>query len=118
MKVLQPTSDPQTIQIVPRQYIEANDLVLTITQDGTSKSEVLSDLVSVINGNYIDIEIASTILTEGELYFMELKRGDELLYRDKAFCTAQTNKAVKHTLNTDQYEEYEAYPTGQQYIMR
>jgi len=118
MKVLQPNSDPQTIQIVPRQYIEADDLVLTITQDGTSKQEVLSGLTSVINGNYIDIEISSTILTEGELYFMELKQDTTLLYRDKAFCTSQTNKAVDHTLNTNQYTEYEAYPTGQQYIMR
>lgn len=118
MKVLQPNSDPQTIQIVPRQYIEASDLVLTITQDGTSKSEVLSSLTSVINGNYIDIEIASTILTEGELYFIELTQGSTLFYRDKAFCTSQTNKAVDHTLNTNQYTEYEAYPTGQQYIMR
>lgn len=118
MKVLQPNSDPQTIKIVPRQYIEASDLVLTITQDGTSKSEVLSDLTSVINGNYIDIEIASTILTEGELYFIELTQGSTLLYRDKAFCTSQINKAVDHTLNTNQYTEYEAYPTGQQYIMR
>ncbi len=118
MKVLQPISEPQTIKIVPRQYIEANDLVLTITQDGTSKSEVLSNLVSVINGNYIDIEITSTILIEGELYFIELTQGSTLLYRDKAFCTSQTNKAVDHTLNANQYEENNAYPTGQQYIMR
>jgi hypothetical protein len=118
MKVLQPISEPQTIKIVPRQYIEANDLVLTITQDGTSKSEVLSNLVSVINGNYIDIEITSNIMTEGELYFIELTQGSTLLYRDKAFCTSQTDKSVEHTLNTNQYEQNQAYPTGQQYIMR
>lgn len=118
MIVLQPITTAQTISIVPRQYVEANNLQLVITQDGTKKSQTLTGLTSTIVGNYIQTSITSNILTEGKLYAIELTQGSTLLFRDKIYCTSQTDKDVAHTLNTDQYDQHQAYPTGQQYIMR
>lgn len=118
MIVLQPITTAQTISIVPRQYVEDNDLQLVITQDGTKKSQTLTGLTSTIVGNYINISITSNILTEGKLYAVELTQGSTLLFRDKIYCTSQTDKDVAHTLNTDKYDQHQAYPTGQQYIMR
>lgn len=118
MIVLQPITTEQTISIVPRQYVEADDLKLVITQDGTKKSQTLTGLTSVIVGNYIEIDITSNILKEGNLYFVELTQGSTLLFRDKIYCTSQTSKDVVHTLNTDKYEEYQSSPSGQKYIMR
>jgi hypothetical protein len=38
---LLPNTDPQTISIIPREYIEASDLELVIKEDGTRKTETL-----------------------------------------------------------------------------
>mgnify|MGYP006943314289 CR=1 FL=1 len=118
MIVLQPITTEQTITIVPRQYVEASNLQLVITEDGTRKTQTLTNLTSDIVGNYIEIDITSNILTEGNLYFVELTQGSTLLFRDKIYCTSQTDKDVAHTLNTDKYEEYQSSPSGQKYIMR
>lgn len=119
MKVLKPISIPQSLSIVPRDYSLVNGASLTINEDGTKKSEtVILSAVESADGNYIVITFSSTILTEGRLYFIEIKNGTTLVYRDKVYCTTQTDKNVRHTLNSGQYEEHDAYPTGQQYIMR
>ena len=118
MIVLQPITTEQTISIVPRQYVEASNLQMVITEDGTRKTQTLTNLTSVIVGNYIEIDITSNILTEGNLYFVELTQGSTLLFRDKIYCTSQTSKDAAHTLNTDKYEEYQSSPNGQKYIMR
>lgn len=118
MIVLQPITTEQTITIVPRQYVEASNLQLVITEDGTRKTQTLTNLTSVIVGNYIEVDITSNILNEGNLYFVELTQGSTLLFRDKIYCTSQTDKDVVHTLNADKYEEYQSSPSGQKYIMR
>ena len=47
---------------------------------------------------------------------MELKQGSTLLFRDKVYVTAQTDRAQKQTLNTGKYTEHTAAPTGEKYI--
>ena len=116
MKVLLPSTDSQTIKIVPRSYVEASDLSLVITEDGTGKTETLTGLTSTIDGNYISIPCTFSILKESNLYFMEIKQGSTLLFRDKAYVTSQTDRKQKHTLNTNKYTEHSAAPTGQKYI--
>src|SRR6056300_626842 len=83
MKVLQPVQTEQTLLIVPRQYVEANDLQIVLTEDGSKKSETLTGITSTISGNYLSIAVTSAILTEGSMYFLELTQGGTLLYRDK-----------------------------------
>ena len=110
------SSSEQTIKIIPRSYVEASDLILVIKQDGTNNSQTLSSLTSTIVGNYLSIPCTFTILSEGSLYSMEIKQSSTLLFRDKVYVTAQTDRTQKHTLNTSKYTEHSAVGTGTQYI--
>ena len=114
---LLPNTDSQTISIIPREYTEANDLELVIKEDGTEKTETLSSLTSVINGNFLDIDCTFSILSEDSSYSIEVKQGEVLLYRDKIYCTSKTDTTISHTLNTDEYNNYDSDEAGQQYIM-
>ena len=116
MKVLLPSTNSQILKIVPRSYVEASDLTLVIKEDGTGKTETLTNLTSTIDGNYISIPCTFSILSEGSLYFMELKQGSSLLFRDKAYVTSQTDRKQKQTLSSGKYTEHTAAPTGQKYI--
>ena len=116
MKVLLPSTNSQILKIVPRSYVEASDLTLVIKEDGTGKTETLTNLTSTIDGNYISIPCTFSILSEGSLYFMELKQGSSLLFRDKVYVTSQTDRKQKQTINSGKYTEHTAAPTGQKYI--
>jgi len=119
---LLPNTDSQIIAVVPREFpTEASnfdDVNLVITEDGTNISETIEDIVAEVpdnNSNYVYMDIAFSILREGYGYYLEFTKGGELWFRDKAFATAQVNKTVKHTLNTNEYEEYNG--TGGDYII-
>jgi len=114
---LLPSTGTQTISIIPREYIEASDLSLVIKEDGTRKTETLTGLTSVINTNFLDIDCAFSILSEDSAYSIEVKQGDTLLYRDKVYCTSKTDTTLSHTLNTDEYNNYDSETEGQQYII-
>jgi hypothetical protein len=116
MKVLLPSTSLQTLKIIPRSYVEASNLSLVIKEDGTGKTETLTSLTSTIDGNYISIPCTFSILSEGSLYFMELKQGSSLLFRDKVYVTSQTDRKQKQTINSGKYTEHTAAPTGQKYI--
>ena len=119
---LLPNSSNQTISIVPREFPSVgnafDNISLLIKEDGTGVIEELTDLeatVSSDNSNYVNITISSTILREGYAYYLEFKKGGVLWFRDKAYITSQTDKAIKHTLNTDEYEQYSS--TNEDYII-
>ncbi len=116
---LLPNTESQTINIIPREYIIASDLSLSIREDGTGKSETLSELTSVVNGNYLDIDCTFSILSEDSSYFIELTQEDTLLYRDKVYCTSQIDESVSHTLNQGKYQPYAGTGSDQdqQYII-
>lgn len=111
---LNPNTSEQTLQIVPRNFptlaAPFDNISLVITEDGTGISESFSDLVAeVASGvsNFVTIDVAFTILKEGYGYYLEFKKGGVLWFRDKAYVTSQSNKTVKHTINTNYYEQYE-----------
>lgn len=114
---LLPNTDSQTISIIPREYIEASDLELVIREDGTEKTESLEALTSVVNGNFLDIDCTFSILSEDSSYSIEVKQGETLLYRDKVYCTSKIDTTISHTLNTDEYNNYDSDASGQQYII-
>jgi hypothetical protein len=145
MKVLLPSTDEQIIKIIPRNYVsdaekyeqrvesdgglveasnclydyfeDISNLNLVITKDGTGETETLTELLSIVDGNYLSVFCTFSILSEGSIYFMELRQNSTLLFRDKVYVTSQTNKTQKHTLNTGKYTEHSAAPTGEKYII-
>ena len=114
---LLPNTDPQTLSIIPRQYVVASDLKLVIVEDGTKKTETLEGLTSVVNGNFLDIKCTFSILSAESSYSIEVKQGQTLLYRDKIYCTSQVSSTISHTLNTSEYNQYDSDSQEQQYII-
>jgi len=111
---LNPNTSEQTLQIVPRNFptlaAPFDNISLVITEDGTGISESFSDLVAEVASdvsNFVTIDVAFTILKEGYGYYLEFKKGGVLWFRDKSYVTSQSNKTVKHTINTNYYEQYE-----------
>lgn len=104
---LLPNSNTQTIKVITRKGLSGS-LSLKITEDGTNISETITDSNMSTNGNFSEIQFASTILKENSLYFLEFTLGGGLFYRDKAYVTSQTNDEVIHTLNENKYTEYGA----------
>ena len=112
---LLPNSNTQTIKVIPRKGLSGS-LSLKITEDGTNINETITDSNMSSNGNFSDIQFASTILKENNLYFLEFTLGGDLFYRDKAYVTSQTNDEVIHTLNENKYTQYGA-GTEDEYIV-
>jgi hypothetical protein len=110
---LLPSTDAQTIAVIPREFPTADvsftDVSLTITEDGTNKSETITDIEATVpdsNSNFVYMDIAFSILSEESAYYLEFTRGGSLFYRDKAYVTSQIDDEVVHTINTDKYDQY------------
>ena len=88
---------------------EFNNTSISIRRDGDGKSETITDVKGLVNGNFIDFTFASTILEEGSTYYVEITDDGNLVYRDKIYSTTQTNYTVKHEISKSRYTQ----PTGE-----
>jgi hypothetical protein len=138
MIILLPTTSEQTISVAPRytDYFseesyesrvesnggtleaisclidnasEFNNTSISIRRDGDGKSETITDVKGLVNGNFIDFTFASEILEEGSTYFMEITESGSLAYRDKIYSTSQGDYTVKHEVSKPRYIQ----PTGE-----
>ena len=138
MIILQPITSEQTISIMPRytDYLSENDYEsrvessggtlealdcaidevarlnsasISLRRDGDGRSEVITDIKCLVNGNFIDFTFASEILEEGSTYYMEITNDSDLIYRDKIYSTTQNNYTVKHEVSKSRYIQ----PTGE-----
>tara|TARA_R110000772_G_scaffold111680_6_gene215763 strand:+ start:1259 stop:1633 length:375 start_codon:yes stop_codon:yes gene_type:complete len=110
---LLPNTDVQTIAVIPREFpaVDAafDNISLTITEDGTNKSETITDIEATIpdsNSNFVYMDIAFSILSEENAYYLEFTKNSSLFYRDKAYVSSQTDDEIVHTLNTNKYDNY------------
>ena len=110
MKHLLPTSDAQTIKIIPRVYSTSVTIKL---RDDSTNDETLILPSAIINKNYVELTNVFT-LVEGRFYDLKVYNGQgsvteaDIIYRDKIFCTAQsTNQSNNehYTVNKDVYKE-------------
>ena len=117
---LSPTTNAQSVSIIPRLYTVASNLSMVIVEDGTRETQTINNITSTLstNGNFLQMSIAFTILTAESSYSFELKQGTTLLYRGKAYCTSQTDNTIDHTLNANKYNNYVGTDTdNQKYII-
>ena len=107
---LLPSTSSQSFNIIPRDIpltdAELTDINVTITEDGTGVTETKTSITAALNGNYVQITVAFSILNADKAYFLEFTKGGVLWYRDKVYATSQTSKKTNHTLNTSKYSEY------------
>ena len=129
MKHLYPTLAEQTIKIIPRDF--GVNIVMSLRDDSTNKLEFLYPTNVIKNGNYLDIT-ETFKLTEGRFYDLKIFYGsfekrveldngileglqclgvdydaNDIIYRDKIFCTSQsTNRSNNehYTVNKDEYK--------------
>ena len=116
MTRLSVTTDSQTFNIIPRSYSNLSGSSIVITQDGSKKSETISDATFTESGDLIQVSASFSILEEDGLYSMEIKKDSTLLYRGKIYSTSKTDTTINHTLNTNKYEE-QGDDSGQKFIM-
>lgn len=99
MVILRPTTDSQDFNITPRDPSALTSLALTITEDGTSISETISDVTAFVNGDWVGITCAFSILKNERLYTIEILQDSEVWWRGVARCTDQDYATFKHTLH-------------------
>ena len=110
MKHLLPTTNAQTIKIIPRVYSTSVTIKL---RDDSSNDETIILPSAIINKNYVELTNLFT-LVECRFYDLKVYNGQgsvteaDIIYRDKIFCTAQsTNQSNNehYTVNKDVYKE-------------
>ena len=93
-----PSTSPQSISILPREY--TTSVVLLLRDDSTNDSTYIELPTSAINGNYLDISTVFT-LSEGRFYDLVVYKVEvgyvlanltelDVIYKDKIFCTTQS----------------------------
>jgi hypothetical protein len=114
---LRPIQTEQTFSIIPSSF-EAADLDLcsiTLTENGTSKSEnnVTFTWEVSSNGNYIEVSMTPTItFKEDQIYAFEMATSTDVFYRDLIYITSKTNKKEifsfpeRYTERNDGNDEY------------
>lgn len=110
MKHLLPTTNAQTIKIIPRVYSTSVTIKL---RDDSSNDETIILPSAIINKNYVELTNIFA-LVEGRFYDLKVYNGQgsvteaDIIYRDKIFCTAQsTNQSNNehYTINKDVYKQ-------------
>ncbi len=115
MITLLPTTSAQEFNIIPRDYDAFQDLDLTITEDGTGTTESFTDITVFENGDYICVSQAFTILREEHTYYVSITSDGVNWWRGKVRCPSQTDRKVKHTLNSTTREQYSSVPSSEDY---
>lgn len=100
MKRVDPTNEAQVLYIIPRDYSVVTPVSVMIRQDGSYASETITVTPSY-NDNYMILNCGFNILQEDSVYFMEIKNGSDLIYRDKLYSSSSTDYV--HSLNTNEF---------------
>ena len=110
MKHLLPTTDSQTIKIIPRVY--STNVTIKLRDDSTNE-EITILPSATISRNYVELTSVFTLL-EGHFYDLKIYNGQgsidefDIIYRDKIFCTSQSTDQSNneyYTINKDVYKE-------------
>lgn len=135
MKVLQETTDLQTLKIIPREYVPIIGYVLT--NESTNTSVIKADIDTLTDSGYITFEDVFT-LSEGVFYNLEVYYNNaiqdyisevaddfgvyeqnvcfdnfsidssKLIYRCRIFCTNQEN-LEKFSINDGEFIQENSY---------
>ena len=139
MKHLYPTLAEQTIKIIPRDF--GVNIVMSLRDDSTNKLEFLYPTNVIKNGNYLDIT-ETFELKEGRFYDLKIFYGsfekrveldngileglqclgveydaNDIIYRDKIFCTSQNTNQIKNEYYTVNKDDYKSLKSDNDFII-
>jgi len=105
MKHLLPTTDIQSIKIIPRVY--STSVSMELRDDSTNTTVSITPTAQKV-GNYIELSNVFN-LKEGRFYDLKVidTNTQNIIYKDKIFCTAQsTNQSnnESYSVNKDEYK--------------
>lgn len=98
------TSGNKTFKIIPREFT-VGTLNLKLTSESTNKS-ITVNATSEIEGNYISFDAVFGTLTENDFYILEVSYLNNIIYKDRVFCTDQAinqNSDDYYSVNKNQY---------------
>ena len=108
MKIIQPTTEIQTITLILREVDESytdSDLSMSVYEDGTGKEETISDISVRDIGNFDEVSFSSSILRKDFMYVFEITALNSLLFRGKMYCTDSFDGGV-YDKNSEYYKQY------------
>lgn len=109
MTILLPTTNSQAINFIPREGTIAS---LSLEREDTNTVESVTIGVILTVENYNQFNVSMTTLLEGKSYILRAySSSNELLWSDKAFCTAQT--VGDYSINNAEFTEN---TTNQNYV--
>lgn len=87
MIILRPSLDTQSITIIPR--YDVGNVTLTLSNEQTQDVNTFNLSTTYANG-YMSMSFDLTV-REMDSFKLEVKDGETVLFRDKAFCTDETD---------------------------
>lgn len=103
MIVLQKSDSAQTISFIPRSYAEGTTYTIKITNETTNKVVHNQNATTFTLVDYYYQHSGTFSLKEDTMYTLEITAGNDLIYRDKIFCTNQTISS--YSVNHNEYTE-------------
>lgn len=89
MIVLQKSTGNQTFSFIPRSYTSGTTYTIKIVNETTNKEVYSETATSFTETKYYYQYTDTFTLVQDTYYTLEITAGDELIYRDKIFCTNQ-----------------------------
>lgn len=97
MIILTTSIEPQSFVFIPRSHTFN---YVGITDDQTNETVSIEDYTHTV-GDYYDTIEAELSLKENHYYDLVIKDGDNVVYKDRIFCTDQN--IVTFSVNNGQY---------------
>lgn len=106
MIVLQSSTNSQTFSFIPREYTQGNTYTIKMINE-SSNTEVFSATTTAFTEvdyyyQYTDSFVLNNkTLEENTMYMLEIKNGNDVVFKDKVFCTNQN--VTTYSVNKDVY---------------
>tara|TARA_R110000803_G_scaffold51477_2_gene106379 strand:+ start:632 stop:973 length:342 start_codon:yes stop_codon:yes gene_type:complete len=101
MIVLQESVSAQTINFIPRQFVSGDSYNITILNE-TTNTEVYNQNTTAITEYLYYNKYSAVFPVKQDITYIITVTGSELVYKDKIFCTNQTN-LPQYTINSGEY---------------
>tara|TARA_R100000388_G_C7230246_1_gene154219 strand:+ start:227 stop:577 length:351 start_codon:yes stop_codon:yes gene_type:complete len=94
----------KTLKVIPREFV--NGTISVDLKNETTGVNVNITPTASTDQNYMSFTASFGTLVEGDFYNMTIKNGDNIIYKDKVFCTDQiidqTNNSY-YSVNSGEY---------------
>ena len=102
MIVLQQSASAQNIDFIPRTYTSGNTYNVTIVNETTNTEVHNVDTTSITENLYYNRYNAVFTLSQDVTYNLTIKSGSDVIFKDKIYCTNQTNLPA-YTVNQNEF---------------